>query len=160
MEEEEAAQMLINNSIDTEGNTPAQNTPQFSTAMASTTQLHTQQEMMLKLAQSFGIDVHSPEATKNLDTFLSTPISTIGDVVKLVTNFHTAVTQVELKSHAMKVEAMLDIFGDKIVSMHKELEWLGKEQRNSQRQRASTQIMLSGWPKTATQKRETASFDT
>jgi hypothetical protein len=46
----------------------------------------------------------------------------------------------------MRVEVMLDIFGDKIVSMHKELTWLGKEHRTTQKQRASTQVILSGWP--------------
>ena len=116
--------------------------PQLST----TTQLHNEQEMLIKMAAALGVDLTGPQGQQNLDTFLSTPITTVGSVLKLMTTFHTNVTQVELKSHAMSVEVMLDIFGDKIVSMHKELTWLGKEHRTTQKQRASTQVILSGWP--------------
>jgi len=114
--------------------------------ITTTTQLHNEQEMMLKMAGAFGIDLSGDDAQRNLEKFLSTPVTTLGSVLKLMTTFHTRITQVELKAHAMTVEVMLDIFGDKIVSMHKELTWLGKEHRTTQKQRASVQVVLSGWP--------------
>jgi len=114
--------------------------------ITTTTQLHNEQEMMLKMAGAFGIDLTGDDAQRNLEKFLSTPVTTLGSVLKLMTTFHTRITQVELKAHAMTVEVMLDIFGDKIVSMHKELTWLGKEHRTTQKQRASVQVVLSGWP--------------
>jgi hypothetical protein len=111
--------------------------------------LNSPQEQLFKLARAMGCDIDTTEegvAGRNLANFLNTPINTIGDVVKLMTSFHTEVTQQELKAHALNVEALLDIYGDKIVSMHKELEWLSKESRNFQKQRASCQVILSGWP--------------
>jgi len=116
------------------------------TQLSTTTQLHNEQEMLIKMAAAMGVELAGDQAQKNLDKFLSTPITTVGAVLKLMTTFHTGITQVELKSHAMTVEVMLDIFGDKIVSMHKELTWLGKEHRTTQKQRASVQVILSGWP--------------
>ena len=114
--------------------------------ITTTTQLHNEQEMMIKMAQAFGIDMAGDDAQQKMEEFLNTPITTLGSVLKLMTTFHTKITQVEIKAQAMTVEVMLDIFGDKIVSMHKELTWLGKEHRTTQKQRASVQVVLSGWP--------------
>ena len=63
--------------------------------------------MSLKLASSFGIDIFSASAQKELDQFLSALMQSVGDVVELVTNLHTAITHTELKASNLELSLHL-----------------------------------------------------
>ncbi len=66
---------------------------------------HTEQQAMFQMMEAFGVDMVSPEAQSQIQQVLAQKISTVGEVLKIMTTLHKSITQVDARAHALKVEA-------------------------------------------------------
>ena len=84
------------------------------------------------------------------DDLLRTPAQTFGDVLNVVRHHHQSVTLAEIKSMQTKIEANLYALGRELLAVQAELQQVGSEAREVQRQQARRSVVLGGFGKRST----------
>jgi hypothetical protein len=85
----------------------------------------------------------------SLQAFLQAPApSTMGDLLKTVRAYHTAVIRPELRQVCMQMDKAVQNLNEAYLQQRQEFNWLAADSREMQKQRAAVQVILQGFPTT------------
>ena len=90
-----------------------------------------------------GVDIN---VAANLQIWLTTPVQTNRDVLRLVRSYHKQVIRPEYYNIAIQLETALKHIDDKVFQTKRELAWMSADNRSLQKHMAGLQLITTGWP--------------
>ena len=90
-----------------------------------------------------GVDIN---VAANLQNWLTTPVQTNRDVLRLVRSYHKQVIRPEYYNIAIQLETALKHIDDKVFQTKRELAWMSADNRSQQKHMAGLQLITTGWP--------------
>ena len=79
------------------------------------------------------------------EQYLSQPVNTVGDVLKLVQSYHYSIVEPSILECVLKLDARLKQLDSTVISTSQHLQWMAQESRQAQVEIARTQILVHGF---------------
>ena len=95
------------------------------------------------VAGHLGAEVNTEEG---MQQWLTTPLSTQGEVFKLIHTYHVKVVRPEVYGMVAQLETALSNLNDKLFSCRQELNFMIADNRSAQRHASGMMLVTTGWP--------------
>ena len=90
-----------------------------------------------------GVDIN---VAANLQAWLTTPVQTNRDVLRLIRSYRKQVIRPEYYNIAIQLETALKHIDDRVFHTKRELAWMSADNRSQQKHMAGLQLITTGWP--------------
>ena len=90
-----------------------------------------------------GVDIN---VAANVQAWLTTPVQTNRDVIRLIRSYHKQVIRPEYYNIAIQLETALKHIDDRVFQTKRELAWMSADNRSQQKHMAGLQLITTGWP--------------